>query len=109
MIAGYFIPKGTMIRTPHYNVHLSEEVWDDPLEFNPHRKWHNEAFLPFSRGPRDCLGRLLALMEMRLVVVAFFSNFHMEAVNTTKPLRFFERLTIRPRGPVNVKLSIMHL
>ena len=37
---------------------------------------HDEAgFLPFSLGPMNCVGKALALQEMRMVVCAFFQRF----------------------------------
>jgi cytochrome P450 len=77
------IPKGSNIvfDTPglHYNRafslhrattlyltrHLAAKYWDDPHSFNPSRflgDWPRDAFLPFSGGPRACLGRRLVYL-----------------------------------------------
>lgn len=44
--------------TPEFNL---AKYWDDPLTFKPDRfmkpDWNRDAFLPFSGGPRACLGR----------------------------------------------------
>jgi len=56
-ILGKLIPRGTVVSFSHFNVHRDEAVWGpDSNEFNPERTWHNDAFLPFTVFPRDCLG-----------------------------------------------------
>lgn len=38
---------------------------------------HDEAaFLAFSSGPLNCVGKTLAMLELRLVVVALLQRFH---------------------------------
>ncbi len=36
-------------------------------------RWRRAAaFMPFTKGHRDCMGRNLALIELRLMTIAFF-------------------------------------
>lgn len=69
----------------------SDRVFDDPKTFRPER-WLDgtdhfqaasgldaEAILrPFSLGPRNCIGKLLALAEVRLVIAKLLWNFDLE-------------------------------
>lgn len=64
----YFTPKGTTVGISAIGLHRNPEVWPAPLEFNPDRFLpensqgrHPYAFVPFSAGPRNCIGRLLML------------------------------------------------
>lgn len=76
-IGGYDIPKGTIVQFMFDGVHNDPRYWKEPRVFNPNR-WltedkkiiKHEAYLPFSWGPRSCLGEPLAKMEIFL----FFSN-----------------------------------
>ena len=60
---GYKIPAGTTISLHIYALHRKEESFPDPLAYKPERflpepsaERHNFAFVPFSAGPRNCIG-----------------------------------------------------
>lgn len=81
-LMGYSIPKGTVI-IPNLTIVLKEEgQWKFPHEFNPANFLNEqgqfekpEAFIPFSTGPRVCLGEGLARMELFLVFVTLLWRF----------------------------------
>ncbi|KAJ7917508.1 cytochrome P450 [Mycena leptocephala] len=53
-------PTGTYINIHTPGLHYNPRYWSDPSSFKPERflgDWPREAFLPFSAGPRACLGR----------------------------------------------------
>jgi benzoate 4-monooxygenase len=74
---GHYFPPGTVLSVPTYSIHHSKEIWGpDADEFKPER-WENltprqkNAFIPFSFGPRACVGRNVAEMEMKLIVATW--------------------------------------
>ncbi|KAF5586377.1 benzoate 4-monooxygenase [Fusarium subglutinans] len=76
----YFGP-GTVLSVPTYTIHHSTEIWGpDADEFKPER-WENltdkqkNAFIPFSYGPRSCVGRNLAEMQMRLIAATWIKRY----------------------------------
>ncbi|XP_073724769.1 cytochrome P450 2D15 isoform X2 [Misgurnus anguillicaudatus] len=81
-LMGYNIPKGTLV-IPNLTSVLNEEgQWKFPHEFNPANFLNDEgqfekpeAFMPFSTGPRVCLGEGLARMELFLVMVTLLRQF----------------------------------
>ncbi|TKS73756.1 Cytochrome P450 2D15 [Collichthys lucidus] len=81
-VMGYSIPKGTTI-IPNLSSVLSEEgQWKSPHEFDPENFLNKkgefvkpEAFMPFSTGPRMCLGEALARMELFLITVTLLRRF----------------------------------
>ncbi|KAM4722629.1 cytochrome P450 2J6-like [Rhinophrynus dorsalis] len=79
---GFTIPKTTVILTDLSSVHYDETYWKYPLEFNPEnflsedgKLVKTESFLPFSAGPRVCLGENLARMEVFLFFTSLLRNF----------------------------------
>ncbi|KAJ8336614.1 hypothetical protein SKAU_G00378340 [Synaphobranchus kaupii] len=81
-LMGYDIPKGTLI-IPNLSSVLNEESqWKFPHDFNPSNFLNDqgefvkpEAFMPFSAGPRMCLGEGLARMELFLILVTLLRRF----------------------------------
>ncbi|ESU17167.1 benzoate 4-monooxygenase [Fusarium graminearum PH-1] len=76
-IKDHFFPPGSILSVPTYTLHHSKEIWGaDADDFRPER-WENPtelqktAFNPFSHGPRACVGRNVAEMEMKLIAATW--------------------------------------
>jgi len=77
-IDGLFIPEGIIVGTPHYALHHNPAYYPDPFSFRPERwlvggspdntqeavELAQSAFCPFSTGPRGCIGKGLAYVEL---------------------------------------------
>uniref|UniRef100_A0A3P8U6N3 Cytochrome P450, family 2, subfamily X, polypeptide 9 n=1 Tax=Amphiprion percula TaxID=161767 RepID=A0A3P8U6N3_AMPPE len=81
-LMGYSIPKGMIIVQNLSSVLNEEGQWKYPHEFNPENFLNDQgefvkpdAFIPFSAGPRVCLGEGLARMELFLVMVTLLRKF----------------------------------
>ncbi|KAM7190175.1 Isotrichodermin C-15 hydroxylase [Rhypophila sp. PSN 637] len=78
-VDGETIPEGTVIGTPHYTIHHNENYYPEPFAYKPER-WVSSivgednvaraqsAFCPFSIGPRGCIGKGLAYLEMMVTL-----------------------------------------
>jgi len=80
-ILGHRFPPNTVLSVPSYTIHHSKEIWGpDADEFVPDR-WDNlterqrNGFIPFSYGPRSCVGRNVAEMELALIVSTTFRRY----------------------------------
>ncbi|XP_072388304.1 cytochrome P450 306a1 [Diabrotica undecimpunctata] len=81
-IEGYRIPKGTMIVMLQWALHMDENVWENPDEFNPRRFINpegkvekSEYFVPFQVGKRMCVGEELARMFLFLFTSTILQKF----------------------------------
>ncbi|KAI9292710.1 cytochrome P450 [Neoconidiobolus thromboides FSU 785] len=85
-IKDIYIPGNYEVITNCYAIHHNENYWKDPEKFDPER-FNNpkendlSAYLPFSSGPRGCVGRNLANLEMMLTLVNLFHKFNITLVN----------------------------
>ncbi|XP_064083971.1 cytochrome P450 2L1-like isoform X3 [Macrobrachium nipponense] len=82
-LAGYLVPKGTLVFAVSGFSHQDPRYWESPQKFKIERfldeegKFipHKEGFTPFSIGKRNCLGESLARMELSIFSAALFQNF----------------------------------
>ncbi|KAF1738417.1 putative sterigmatocystin biosynthesis P450 monooxygenase STCB [Beauveria bassiana] len=86
-LSGYYIEGGTTVGCQGYTMHRDRDIFPEPDEFKPER-WENptramkEAYMPFGRGARTCVGSHLAMIEIRLGVCLFFRQFPNATVST---------------------------
>ena len=86
-ICGKFVPKGALIIKNLWSIHHDENHWIKAMTFYPER-WLDEAgefncklgsaFLPFSAGPRSCLGETLAKVELFIFISRLIKDFRFE-------------------------------
>ncbi|KAE8904470.1 hypothetical protein PF005_g26614 [Phytophthora fragariae] len=87
---GTFVPKGMDTTLLYHASALLPSVWGpDAAEFNPERFLDDNGkllvlpplkFIAFSAGPRKCVGRKLAMIEMKVVTACLVSRFHLVEV-----------------------------
>lgn len=104
MIAGQFVDGGVIVSVPTYSLLRDEEAFDQPDQFIPER-WLTEdkekrdrmmkSHLPFSVGPRACIGRNIAYYEQMLVISTLIRWFEMD-IPTDFELQTIERFNSNP-------------
>jgi cytochrome P450 len=80
------LPKSTIVSYTPYHFHRLSSVWGmDAMDFKPERwldldgkvKMESQfKFLSFNAGPRLCLGRAMALLEVKTLAAILLSEFH---------------------------------
>lgn len=84
-ICGRFVPPNTIVAAYHMAMYRSPRLFTDPDEFRPERwlgdkryaKDELSAVQPFHVGPRDCLGKNVAMHEMRLMLAKILYHFEL--------------------------------
>jgi len=84
IIEGIKIPKGSTLLLSIYSMHYAPQYWKNPERFEPERFSDSErqtgAYLPFSGGQRICVGKDLAYLESKTILVEILRNFNYEVI-----------------------------
>ncbi|XP_060877292.1 probable cytochrome P450 6a13 [Metopolophium dirhodum] len=103
------IEKGQKIIIPIYALHYDSKHFTDPEKFNPERfsaeekaNRPNGIYLPFGDGPRICIGKRFAEMEMKLAFVEMLTKFEVFPCDKTEiPLKYSNNvITLVPKNGI---------
>ncbi len=91
-IGDFDVPGGTDLFFSPYILHRTEEFWPQPDVFDPDRfspdrydADQESAFIPFSLGPRRCIGEYFAMLEMKINLALLVPRFEMRALTEEVP------------------------
>ncbi|XP_065302080.1 probable cytochrome P450 301a1, mitochondrial [Dermacentor albipictus] len=118
VLSGYRIPANTVLRTEPFVAGRLEENFTRASEFLPERwlrssddhssktnddTWnlHPFASLPFSIGPRMCIGRRIAEMELCILVAKVLQRYRVE--NHHGDIGFLTQFTGKPAKPAKFR------
>ncbi|XP_038078520.1 cytochrome P450 27C1-like [Patiria miniata] len=112
VIGGYHIPKKTIIGSLQYVIGRDPKVFEEPNSFRPERwlrdnsgRMHcsNSSFasVPFGFGPRMCIGRRIAELELNLALAKISQTFKLEYLGEGTVAPTVQGLLV-PGGPVKV-------
>lgn len=119
-IAGFPVPKGSMLILVPSAVHRSREMWGDRADtFDPER-WiespsggakSNYAFQTFLQGPRACIGTSFARGEFACLLAGFVGRFEFELNDARemeeKNFKVSGGITVGPVNGLDVKLRVV--
>ena len=102
-IGQYFVPAGTEIYVGLYFIQRHPALWEQPDCFDPDRfrpenlrDRHRLAAIPFSTGPRNCIGALFARTEMQIHLMTIARYLRLRYVQST-PIELEAGVNLRSR------------
>lgn len=82
-VMDFHLSKGTSVILNIFHLQRNPAVFEDPLLFNPERFFETAKpgnaynWIPFSAGPRNCIGQKFAMMEMKVTLAAIVRQFRL--------------------------------
>jgi len=111
-LGGFAIGPRTDVFISPYLLHRHPEFWSEPEEFRPERfagadaeERHKFAYIPFSVGPRHCIGENLALFEMLGHVSMMSRRFRLTRASND-PIELEAQINLRPRSNLMMKVEM---
>lgn len=111
VVMGYHIPAGMFVVTSQYVTHRHPAFWDNPEGFDPDR-WldearqpkHRFAYFPFGGGPRICIGKHFAMLEIMLVLASLAQFYELDLM-PGRPIELHPSVTLRPAHGMMMRLT----
>jgi cytochrome P450 len=109
-IGGFHVPAGSSVILSAWSTQRMAAYWERPDAFDPDRFLPERsdgrpryAFYPFAGGPRQCIGRDVAMMEGMLIAAAVLQRYRTTLV-PDHPIVMERSVTLYPRHGVKVTL-----
>jgi cytochrome P450 len=109
-ICGVRIPRGSIVQIVPWVLHRHRRLWESPERFDPERFAPEKngrdrfSYLPFSAGPRVCIGAAFAMTEAVLILASLAGRYRLRLA----PGHLVEthaQITLRPRHGMKMILE----
>ncbi|KAL3225845.1 hypothetical protein MRX96_025427 [Rhipicephalus microplus] len=109
VVDGYKIPKGVTCFVNIYSLHRNPEYFKDPELYIPERfltpevrNRHPFSYIPFSGGPKNCLGQRFALLEAKTIMAKLLRKYTLESTRPLSELRITYEVILKARGGLRI-------
>ncbi|XP_075589251.1 cytochrome P450 4c3-like [Dermatophagoides farinae] len=110
---GRIIPKGTSVAIVLYMIQRDPKYFQQPERYIPDRfiegsehycgRMNPFAYLPFSAGPRNCIGQKFALQEEKIMLATLLSRYRVESGDYLGNVHKKAIIILKPKSSVNIR------
>jgi cytochrome P450 len=113
ILGDFFLPKGTLVGVSVLDIHMNEEIYENPQKFVPER-WEKDAkkkiphyaWIPFSNGPRICIGNNFSIMEQKIFFTSLLMKYELSFEEEKQEIEISENSGLfQSPKPVTIKFK----
>lgn len=109
---GAVLPQNCTILIGTFKLHRNPAIFPNPDEFNPDNflpeksaSRHYYSFVPFSAGPRSCVGRKYAVLKLKVLLSTVLRNFHVRSTKLPKDWQLQADIILKRTDGFRVQLE----
>jgi len=107
---GNIIPKDTIVTLLIYGINRDPDYYKDPEAFKPERFLDTGgknpfSYIPFSAGPRNCIGQKYAILELKSVISKLLMHFEVLPADPPHKLLLCNEVVLKSKNGVHIQLK----
>lgn len=111
-LGNHIVPPASVVFVLIYQLHRNSDIFPNPEQFDPDRFLpentlgrHPFAYVPFSAGPRNCIGQKFAMAEMKTILLHLTRNFEFESITPLDKAKVQMEMVLRPKCPLEIRIK----
>lgn len=113
VIDGHKIYKNTDVAVAILWLHRNDKYWEEPTKFDPYRFTQKNleerdpfSYVPFSAGPRNCIGQRFALLEAKIYIFYILKNFNLRSSQKEDDIELCMEIIMKSKNGLMIDFEV---